>query len=136
MTARNSPSWDTAWPNLVETLRRFGFDIEPPRPGEPPASGLIARRDIGERVVLLAIDTSGRFRIEVTWTVAEHAARDEIAGVPVRVVETMERTLTIAGQVDEAERMAAVIAALGALVSWASRSGAEPPVPPAADNSR
>lgn len=136
MSERHYQPQNTDLRRLSQTLREIGFDIEPPRPGDPPDAGIVARRDLGERVVLLTVDSGGRFRIEVTWTVAEHAAGDEIAGVPVRVVETTNRAVSIAGQVAEMGRMTAVIEALGALVTWASRSGTEPPVPPAGDDFR
>ena len=60
---------------LETALRGLGYDVEPPQTGDPRARGIVARRDLGDRAVLLAIDAGGRFRVEITWVVEERPAR-------------------------------------------------------------
>ena len=125
-------SWQ---PDVLEsTLRDLGYDVDPPRHGDLRARGVVARRDLGDRVVLLAVDGGGRFRIEVTWVVNERSGGDEIAGVAVRVVDTMTRALTIAGQVDEPMRVVDVVAALETLGGPANAVASALPTPPAPDS--
>jgi hypothetical protein len=117
---RGHEEWREALPALADTLRRFGYDIEPPQPGGSAPRDLVARRDVGDRAVLVAIDGAGRFRVEITWVVGEWPRRTEIARVPVRMVETVTRATTIAGEAASPEEMTAVLAALGTVVAWAA----------------
>jgi hypothetical protein len=104
-------------PALTDVLRRFGYDVEPPRPGEASGRSIVARRDLGDRVVLLAIDAAGRFRVEITRVIAERAAEDAIAGAPVRLVETVTRALTISGTIARWRRMAEFLAEVDRLMT-------------------
>jgi hypothetical protein len=113
---------------LAERLRQFGYDIESPRTREAPGSGIVARRDLGDRVILVAVDGGGRFRIELSWVVDERSAAETIAGVAVRVSDTVTRMITIVGHVDEAERLMEIVAALGAFAAWAQPQ--DPGTPP------
>jgi hypothetical protein len=76
-------------------------------------------------VIVLAVDAGGRFRAEITWVVGEWPSRDEIAGVGVRVVDSVSRAVTITGQLSEPEQLFDVIASLGAVPSWTSVAGSE-----------
>ena len=80
--------WRQAMPTLEDKLREFGYDIEPTQHGAPPTT-IVARRDSEDRAVVIAIDAGGRFRAAITWVVGEWPSRDEIAGVPVRAVDTV-----------------------------------------------
>lgn len=113
-----------ARPVLEATLGQLGYDIDPPRPGHPPVGGLVARRDRGERVTLLAVDAGGRFRAEITWLVGEWPSRDVIGGVPVRVVDGVSRAVTITGQAQEARQMVEFIIALENARRWTGPSEA------------
>ena len=118
---------------LADTLRRFGYDIEPPRAGEPAARSIVARRDLGDRAVLVAVDAGGRFRIEITWIVEERATAESLAGANVRVVDTVTRAITITGEAGAVERLAAIVAALGAAANWAQPAGSRTSLPDEAE---
>jgi hypothetical protein len=115
--ARGLEANDTDSDNLRETLRNFGYDIDP---AAVSGGAIVARRDLGDRVILLAIDASGRFRVEITWVVGEWPSRDEIAGVPLRIVYAVTRGVTVTGQAARPEQIADVAAALGSIVDWAA----------------
>jgi hypothetical protein len=120
---------------LETALRDLGYDVEPPQSGDPRSRGLVARRDLGDRAVLLAIDAGGRFRIEITWVDDERSGEDEVAAVPVRVVDTTTRALTIAGQIEDRARIVDVLTALGSLAGAANAVQSQRPQPnPAADD--
>ena len=74
---------------------------------------------------MLAIDASGRFRAEITWVVGEWPSRDEVAGVPVQVVDAVSRTVTVTGQMSEPDQVVTVVTGLGTIASWAGVSGSE-----------
>ncbi len=122
--------WRDAMPRLSESFREIGYDIASSPSGSPPGDSIVARRDLGDRVVVLAIDASGRFRAEITWVVGEWPSRDEVAGVPVRVIDTVSRAVTVTGQMSGPDQLMAVVKGLGTIVSWASVSGAATPPPP------
>jgi hypothetical protein len=105
---------------LADSLRDLGYDIEPAQPGVPSGASLVARRDRGERVIVLALDAGGRFRIDLTWTIGEWSARDELAGVPLRVVDTVSRSTNVVGYLARPEQILGVVAALGEIVDWAA----------------
>jgi hypothetical protein len=73
-----------------------------------------------DRAVVLAIDASGRFRAAITWVVGEWPSQDVIAGVPVRVVDAVSRTVTITGQTESLDQIVAVVAGLDGNAPWAS----------------
>ena len=109
---------------VADRLRDLGYDIEPAQPGESRGTSLVARRDLGDRAIVLALDAGGRFRIDLTWTIGEWAAWDELAGVPLRVVDTVWRSTNVVGHVEQPEQVLAVVAALDEIVDWAP-----PPAP-------
>ena len=78
---------------------------------------------------MLAIDAGGRFRAEITWVVGEWPSREEIAGVPVQVVDAVSRTVTVTGQMTEPEQVVAVVRGLGTIAPWAGVAGSEAPAP-------
>jgi hypothetical protein len=123
--------WDRA--AITETLRSAGYDVDPARPGEPAGGSITARRDIGDRVILFTTDVGGRFRIDITWLVGEWPSRQELAGIPVRTVDSVTRAVNVSGQIAQAGQLAEVISALGEIVSWAGTDDAEiadaPPEP-------
>ena len=114
---------------MCDRLRKIGYDIASSPSGAPPGDSIVARRDLGDRAVVLAIDAGGRFRAEITWVVGEWPSRDEVAGVPVRVVDAVSRTVTVTGQMSGPDQVVAVVRGLGTIVSWASVSGSEAPPP-------
>jgi hypothetical protein len=109
---------------LADTLRRLGYDIEPSAPGQ--SGGIVARLDRGERVVVLAIDASGRFRAEITWIVGEWPSWDEIAGVRLRVVDSVSRRITVTGQATGQAQMRAFLAAMDSLLPWTAEDSPFP----------
>ena len=121
--------WRGAQPEIADRLQEIGYDVASSQSGAPPGGSIVARRDLGDRAVVLAIDAGGRFRAEVTWVVGEWPSRDEIAGVPVRVVDAVSRTVTVTGLMNGPDQVVAVIRDLGTIVSWASVSGSESPSP-------
>ena len=118
--------WRRAMPELEDTLREFGYDIEPTQ-SSASVTAIVARRDLEDRAVVIAIDAGGRFRAEITWVVGEWPSRDEIAGVPVRVIDAVSRAVTVTGQMDGPEQVAEVVASLRTIVPWASVAEPEPP---------
>lgn len=110
---------------LSRHLRERGFDIEPARPGHPEGD-IVARQDRGDRAIVLSADASGRFRVEITWLVGEWPSRQEIAGVPVRIIDGVTRSVSITGAVDDLERLAEVVDGLTALAPWADAEGVSP----------
>ena len=128
---RRENPWREALPTLSDKLREIGYDIASSQSGSPPGDSIVARRDLGDRAVVLAIDAGGRFRAEITWVVGEWPSQDEVAGVPVRVVDAVSRAVTVTGQMSGPDQVVAVVRGLGTIVSWASVSGSEAPPPPA-----
>jgi hypothetical protein len=122
--------WREALPAIADRLREIGYDIASPQSGAPPGGSIAARHDLGDRAVMLAIDVGGRFRAEITWLVGEWPSQDEIAGVPVQVVDAVSRAVTVTGQMARPEQLASVINGLGAIASWASVAEFEAPPPP------
>jgi hypothetical protein len=120
---------------VAETLRSSGYDVDPARPGDPPGGSISARRDLGDRVILFSVDGGGRFRIEITWLVGEWPSRQELAGIPLRIVDSVTRAVNVSGHVERAEQLAGLIAGLGEIVSWAGvddgndEAAEEPPEP-------
>jgi hypothetical protein len=131
-----SPTLDLA--ALADSLRGMGYDIEPETPelGRPAGSAIIARRDLGERAVLLAIDQAGRLRADLTWLVGEWPAQVSLGGAALRSVDRVTREVTLTGQVSGAEQVLAVVQALGVIEPWAapadvsSAASGEAPPPP------
>jgi hypothetical protein len=121
--------WRQAMPALEDTLRDFGYDIESQSAGNSPRS-IVARRDLEDRAVVIVIDAAGRFRAVITWVVGEWPSRDDIGGVPVRVVDAVSRAVTVTGQLDGPEQFAEVVAGLGTIAPWASvaESAPSPPI--------
>jgi hypothetical protein len=108
-------------PAVADALRRFGYDIEPASASDPPAASLVARRDGADRVILVAIDASGRFRIELTWRVGEWPSAQLVGAVPVRVVDSVTRAVTAAGTAPTTAQLLTVVASIDALAPWARR---------------
>jgi hypothetical protein len=122
--------WRGALPALADRLREIGYDIASSQSGAPAGGSIVARRDLGDRAVVLAIDVGGRFRAEISWVVGEWPSRDEIAGVPVQVVDAVWRAVTVTGQMAGPDQVVAVVSGLGSIASWAGVLGSEPPPPP------
>ena len=125
-------TWDPDLLAIAESLRELRYDIQPSQLGDGPIRDIIARRDLEDRAVLLAIDASGRFRAAITWVVGEWPSRDEIAGVPVRVVDAVSRAVTVTGQVDSLAQLLPVVAGLDTNAPWVSV--AAPESPPSGDS--
>jgi hypothetical protein len=107
---------------VADTLRHLGYDIEPAQPTDPPGTSLVARHDRGERAVLMAIDASGRFRVEWTWLVGEWPSESAIGAAPVRVVDSVTRAVNASGQVTTTAEALSLIAGLAAHAPWAGPS--------------
>ena len=122
--------WREALPALADKLREIGYDIASSQSGAPPGGSIVARRDLGDRAVVLAIDVGGRFRAEISWVVGEWPSRDEIAGVPVQVIDAVWRKVTVTGQLAGPDQVVAVVSGLGSITSWAGVLGSKPPPPP------
>ena len=120
-------TWDPDLLAVADSLRDLGYDIEASRLSEGPIREIIARRDLGDRAVMLAIDASGRFRAALTWVVGEWPSRDDVASVAVRVVDTVSRAVTVTGQVDSLDQILPVVAGLDTNVPWASVAAPEAP---------
>ena len=121
--------WLEALSAIPDRLREIGYDIASPQSGAPSGGDIIARRDLGDRAVVLAIDAGGRFRAEITWVVGEWPSQDEIAGVAVRVVDSVSRTVTVTGQLARPEQVIEVVTSLGTIASWAGVAESEAPPP-------
>lgn len=106
---------------ITDTLRRTGYEIEPAPATVPPAASLVARRDRADRAILVAIDASGRFRLELTWQVGEWPSAALLGDVSVRVVDSVTRTVTAAGTAPTTARLLAVIAGIDDLAPWTRR---------------
>jgi hypothetical protein len=122
--------WHQALPAIADRLREIGYDIATSQSGSQPGDSIVARRDLGDRAVVLAIDVGGRFRAEISWVVGEWPSRDEIAGVPVQVIDAVWRAVTVTGQMAGPDQVVAVVSGLGSIASWAGVLGFEPPPPP------
>jgi hypothetical protein len=123
-------------PALTDSLRGMGYDIEPETPGRPAGSAIIARRNLGERVVLLVIDQAGRLRADLTWLVGEWPAPVTLGGSAFHCVDRVFREVTLTGQVASVEHAVAVAQGLGVIEPWAApedvadaASGDVPPPP-------
>jgi hypothetical protein len=122
--------WREALPAIADRLREIGYDIASSQSGAPPGGSIVARRDLGDRAVVLAIDAGGRFRAEINWVVGEWPSRNEITGVPVQVVDAVSRTVTVTGQMSGPEQVIAVVRGLGTIASWDGVVGSEARPPP------
>jgi hypothetical protein len=105
---------------LADSLLGMGYDIEPESAGRPAGSAIIARRDLGERAVLLAIDQAGRLRADLTWLVGEWPAQVTVGGGAFRSVDRVSREVTLTGQVASAEQAVAAVQDLGVVEPWAA----------------
>ena len=117
--------WLEALPAIADRLREIGYDIASPQSGARLGGSIVARRDLGDRAVVLAIDAGGRFRAEISWIVGEWPSQDEIAGVTVRVVDAVSRAVTITVQLSEPEQVIEVVNGLGTIAPWTDVSGPE-----------
>lgn len=122
MTESNAipETWDPDLLAVADSLRDLGYDIEPSPVADGPIRDIVARRDLGDRAVMLAIDASGRFRAALTWVVGEWPSRDQIAGVPVRVVDAVSRAVTVTGEVNSVAQVLPLVAGLEENRPWAS----------------
>ena len=127
--SRSREPWHEALPAIRDRLQEIGYDIASPQSGAPPRGSIVARRDLGDRVIVLAIDAGGRFRAEITWVVGEWPSQDQIAGVPVHVVDAVSRAVTVTGELAGPEQVIEVVTSLGTIASWAgvAESDALPP---------
>jgi hypothetical protein len=110
-------------------LREIGYDIASSQSSASPGGSIVARRDLGDRAVVLAIDAGGRFRAEITWVVGEWPSQDEIAGVTVNVVDAVSRAVTVTGQMSGPEQVVEVVTGLGTIASWVDVANFEAPPP-------
>ena len=114
--SRGREPWREALPAIRDRLQEIGYDIASPQSGAPPDS-IVARRDLGDRVIVLAIDAGGRFRAEITWVVGEWPSQEQIAGVPVQVVDAVSRAVTVTGELAGPEQVIEVVTSLGTIAS-------------------
>jgi len=121
--------WRQALPAIARRLREIGYDIASPQSEEAPGGSIVARRDLGDRAVVLAIDAGGRFRAEISWIVGEWPSQDEIAGIAVRVVDAVSRVVTVTGQLSGPDQVFEVVTGLGTIASWAGIAESEAPPP-------
>lgn len=105
-----------------DALRGLGFDADL---SDAWAGGAIrARRERGGRACVLVVDAAGRLRAEMTAVLDESGRAAAAAGVPLRVVTTTERRVTVTGTVPTLATLAPIVAALDDL--------ADPDLPPPA----
>ena len=109
-----------------DNLNRIGYDIEPAQPGDPPYSSVVARREQGDRAIVVAIDAGGRIRVTISRTVEEWSQSLTVSGFPVRAVETLSSTLNLTGQVATQDDANQFVAALADLELPLPQSGALP----------
>jgi hypothetical protein len=128
--SRSREPWHEALPALRDRLQEIGYDIASPQSGAPLGGSIVARRDLGDRVVVLAIDAGGRFRAEITWVVGEWPSQDQIAGVPVQVVDAVSRAVTVTGELAGPEQVIEVVTSLGTIASWAGAAESDALPPP------
>ena len=121
--------WLDALPAIADGLQKIGYDVVSPQSGAPPGGSIVARRDLGDRAVVLAIDAGGRFRAEITWVVGEWPSQDEIAGVAVQVVDAVSRAVTVTGQVSGPGQIFEVVTGLRTIIPWADVADSEVPPP-------
>jgi hypothetical protein len=121
--------WLEALPAIADRLREIGYDIVSSQSSASPGGSIVARRDLGDRAVVLAIDAGGRFRAEITWVVGEWPSQDEIAGVTVNVVDAVSRGVTVTGQMSGPEQVVEVVTGLGTIASWVDVANSEAPPP-------
>lgn len=119
----NSPTLDLA--AMADRLRGMGYDIEPETPdrGRPVGrswSAVTARRDLGERVVLVVVDRSGRMRVSLTWLAGEWPAQAAVGRIAFRSVDRVSREVTLTGQISTLDEAVAVVADLGSIEPWAA----------------
>ena len=111
--------WHEALPAIADSLRAIGYDIASSQSRSPPGGSIVARRDLGDRAVVLVVNAGGRFRAEITWIVGEWPSQDEIAGVVVQVVDAVSRAVMVSGQLSAPEQVVEVATSLEALAPWA-----------------
>ena len=122
-------TWDPDLLAIADTLRDRGYDIVSSPADGDPIRDFVARRDLADRAVVLAIDASGRFRAAITWVVGEWPSQDTIAGVAVRVVDAVSRTVTITGQTESLDQILPMVAGLDANAPWVSVATPEQAMP-------
>lgn len=126
---------DNELARLADTLRTFGYDIEPEDLAQPAGRNLVARRDLGDRSILVVVDASGRFRAQLTWSVGEWPSSQVLGGMTARVVDSVTRAVEITAALASPAQAAAVVADLGTIAPWAApgntpRQASENPPPP------
>jgi hypothetical protein len=120
---------------LQQTLLAAGYDIEYDGAWGHEAGGVMkARRERAGRAHLVVIDGAGRFGARVTVTTDEQARPGEIAGIGVRITDTVQHITMISGRLASCAELEAVLAGLDEAAapgqSLASPSWTDLPPPP------
>ncbi len=106
------PNWQPA--QVRGLLQARGYDVDPTdaRFGEHSIS---ARRERAGQAQLFVIDSSGRFRAELTIAAGETRHTTSIGAVPVVVVAQNQRTLNVTGILPGWSHLPAVLAQIDSL---------------------
>lgn len=134
-TRRSGPIGPLPLREMADSLRGFGYDIVPARPGVPPDGSIVARRDLGDRSVLIAIDAGGRIRAEITWLVGEWSSRATIGTIAAVVVDAVTRSVSVTGSIERPEALAGFLHGLGEIARWAGVPDSSPATPGSARES-
>ncbi len=113
MTSACSRSFE--WnPALLRTLfQALGYDVEFDNAWPGDESGTITgRRERANRAHLVVVDAAGRFGARVTVTAGESGREGEIAGVPLRITDTNQKTSIISGALAHPEDLEAILRGL------------------------
>ena len=98
-------------------LEALGYDVDAAEAVLHGGGSLAARRDLGSRSHLVALDAGGRFRATITVALDEVSGEETVAGVALRVVAETWRSVTVSGTLTEADHLPSLLVALDRLAT-------------------
>jgi hypothetical protein len=106
-----NPTWTVDPAELTEVFEELEFDVETADTSLPGGGGsLTARRERGNRAVLVKVDAGGRLQVLLTEELADDAAApQEIGGVRLTITDTTIRRRTLRGTLSNVDQLRAVI---------------------------
>lgn len=119
-------AWTYRPERLAETFEAAGFEVDR-ADAQRNGGSLTARRERGDRTVLVAVDAAGRLRVTVTERRDETAGETRLGGVDLREIEETIRSRTLTGRLGDAAELPDVLADLSRPVSRHAAGLAPPP---------
>lgn len=131
-------SWSPDLALVSALLAAAGFDVDSSRLEQHHGGSVTARRDRGSESTIVAVDAGGRIRLTITQEREPGEQRDLVLGsAELQLVVTLQRTLTLTGQLGSIDEFAELIRLGGAgLVRLATAPNPPREAPSSGDSER